>query len=122
VPGDVGGQIQCEDGQARPVKRAAFGGATSGDNTLVAAVAGRRIRVVSFFGLATGAVAVYFTSGAGGAVIWGDATNKIALAANGGFVLPRNTDGWFQTAPGAALVVNLSGAVAFSGGVTYLEF
>lgn len=35
-----------------PVKRAVVAAATSGDNSLVAAVAGKRIRVLGFFGLA----------------------------------------------------------------------
>lgn len=42
-------------------------------------------------------------SGTGGTVIFGDSTNKIQLAANGGFVLPFNKDGWFETLSGEGL-------------------
>lgn len=104
-----------------PVKRAVVAAATSGDNSLVAAVAGKRIRVLGFFGLAAAAVNLYFTSAAAGTVIFGGSTNKIALPANGGFVLPEAPDGWMETVAGEALILNLSGAVVVSGGVIYQE-
>jgi hypothetical protein len=103
------------------VKYAAIGAASSGDNTLVAAVANKKIRVLGLCIIAAAAVSVYFTSGAAGTVIFGDSTNKLALAANGGFVLPEQADGWMETAAGSALVANLSGAVAISGGLLYQE-
>lgn len=104
-----------------PVKRAAIAVASSGDNTLVAAVSGKRIRVLAIFVLAAAAVNLYFTSAAAGTVIFGGSTNKINLAANGGFVLSEAPDGWFETVAGEALVLNLSGAVAVSGGLIYQE-
>ena len=74
------------------------------------------------FILAAGAVNVYFTSAASGTVIFGGSTNKINLAANGGFVLPFNPVGWFEnSSTNQALVMNLSGAVAVSGGLVYVE-
>lgn len=103
-------------------KFAAIAAASSGDNTLVAAVASKQIRVLALMGVAAGAVSLYFTSGAGGTVIFGGSTNKIAVAANGGFVLPFNPLGWFQNSSvNQALVLNLSAAVAFSGGMLYVE-
>ena len=103
-------------------KFAAIAAANSGNNTLVAAVASKKIRVLSIMGIAAGAVSMYFTSGAGGTVIFGGSTNKIALASNGGFVLPFNPVGWFEnSSTNQALVLNLSSAVAFSGGLVYVE-
>lgn len=103
-------------------KFAAIAAASSGDNTLVAAVVGKQIRVLQLFILVAGAVNVYFTSGAGGTVIFGGSTNKINLAANGGFVLPFSPVGWFQnSSANQALVMNLSGAVVVSGGLVYVE-
>lgn len=103
-------------------KFAAIAAASAGDNTLVAAVVGKKIRVLSLFVLAASAVNVYFTSAAGGTVIFGGSTNKITLAANGGFVLPFSPVGWFEnSAANQALVLNLSGAVAVSGGLVYVE-
>lgn len=103
------------------VKYAAIGAAGAGDNTLVTAVSGKKIRVLSICLIAASGVSIYFTSGAGGMVIFGGSTNKIALAANGGFVLPEAPDGWMETAIGAALIVNLSGAIAIAGGLLYQE-
>ncbi len=103
------------------VKRAAVGAATSGDNAIVALVAGKRIRVLGLALIAASAVNLYFTSGAGGTVIGGGSTNKINLAANGGFVLPEVPDGWMETAAGVALIMNLSGAVSVAGWIIYEE-
>ena len=109
-------------GTACTVKYAAIAAASSGDNTLVAAVASKKIRVLSMTLVAASAVSIYFTSGAGGTVIFGGSTNKMALAANGGFVLPYSNVGYFEnSSANQALVMNLSSAVAVSGGLTYIE-
>lgn len=99
---------------------AAFGAASSGDNTLIAAVPAKKIRVVAFMGICAAAQEIYFTSGAAGSVIFGGSTNKMSIVANGGFVLPYNPVGWFETGSAAALVCNLSSATSFSGGITYI--
>lgn len=98
----------------------AIAAASSGENTLKSLVSSKKIRVVAMAIVATGAVNIYFVSNTGGTVIFGGSTNKIALAANGGFVLPYNPLGWFETASGENLIVNLSGAVAISGGLVYI--
>lgn len=95
-----------------------FGVASSGTNTVVAAVSGKSIRVLAIEGIATAAVTVYFKD-SNGNVLWSTAANPQALAANGGFVLPYSPIGWMQTDPGATLQVVLGGAQAFSGGVVY---
>jgi hypothetical protein len=100
----------------------AFGVATSGNNIIrTNPNAGKKIRVLSFFGISTAANNIYFTSDTGGTAIFGNGTNKIGLAANGGFVLPYNKVGWFETAADHDLVVNMSAATAFAGGFTYIE-
>ncbi len=94
--------------------------ATSGNNTLVAAVAGKKIRVQALCVIAGAAGNVYFTSNTGGTVIFGGSTNKINLAVNGGFVIPFSPPGWFETAVGEALIMNASSTGPFSGGLVYI--
>jgi hypothetical protein len=98
-------------------KFAAISAAGSGNNTLVAAVTGKKIRVIAMAVIATGAVNAKLQSGAGGT----DITGLFYLAANGGFVLPYNPVGWCETAAAALLNLNLSGAVAVGGCLVYVE-
>jgi hypothetical protein len=98
-------------------KFAAIDAATSGDNTLVAAVADKKIRVLSLFMVAAGAVNARFESGAGGTAL----TGQMSLAANGGFVLPYNPNGWFETAVNTLLNLELSDAVSVDGSLCYVE-
>lgn len=97
---------------------AAIAAASSGDNTLVAAVAGKRIRVHGYELSASGAVNAKFKDGAAT-----DLTGLIYLAAAGsGADADERTadpDGLFQTTAGNALLLNLSGAVAVGGWVDY---
>lgn len=98
-------------------KYAAIDAAASGDNTIVAAVADKKIRVLSLFLVASGAITARFESGAGGSAL----TGQMQLGANGGVVLPHNPDGWFETAAGALLNLELSGATSVDGALTYTE-
>lgn len=104
-----------------PVKRAAIAAATAADNTLLAAVSGKKLRVLALLVVAGAAGNIYFTSAAGGTVIFGGSTNKINLAANGGFVLDFNPAGWFETVAGQLLNMNCSSTGPFSGGLVYQE-
>lgn len=91
--------------------------ALSGDNEIVAAVAGKKIRVLGFFLVAAGAVTARFESGAGGTAL----TGQMTLAAGDPFVATGyNPLGWFETAAAAALNLELSGAVSVDGGLTYV--
>lgn len=101
-------------------KFANISAATSGDNTIVSGVASKKIRVVSCFMIAAGSVNVYFVDG-GNTNLAGDATNKIALTTNSGFVLPYNPVGWFEATSGDSLDINLSGNIAVVGSLTYIE-
>ncbi len=99
------------------IQYASISVAGSGDNTLVAAVTARKIRVLSLFLVADSAVTVRFESGAGGTALSGD----MNLAANSEFVLPYNAGGWFETVAAALLNLELGGAVQVSGGLSYVE-
>jgi len=92
--------------------------ATLGDNTLVAAVAGKSIRILAAFMVASGgAITARFESGAGGTAL----TGLMDLAADGQLVLPFNGFGWFETAAGALLNLELSAATAVAGALVYEE-
>jgi hypothetical protein len=94
---------------------AAISGASSGDNTLVSADATKKIRVFALSVVAAGAVTVRFESAAGGTAL----TGVMSFAANGGYVLPFNPAGWFETAANQLLNMELGGAVQVSGQLTY---
>lgn len=113
---DVSGLI-VENAAALTVKYAVIDFASSGDNTVVAAVTDKKIRVLSLFLVAAGAVDVRFESGAGGTAL----TGQMNLVANTGFVLPYNPHGWFQSGESALLNLELSAAVSVDGSITYIE-
>lgn len=98
-----------------PVLRAAISGAGSGNNTLLAAATGKKIRVLSLFLVAVTAVTVRFESGAGGTALSG----VMSIGANGILALPHNPCGWFETAESALLNMELGDAVQVSGSFTY---
>lgn len=99
------------------VKYAVIDAASSGDNTLVAAVTSKKIRVLSLFLVAAGTVNVRFESGAGGTALSG----QMNLVANTGFALNYNPKGWFETASNTLLNLELSGAVSVDGSLSYIE-
>lgn len=98
-------------------KFAAIAVSSSGNNTLVAAVTSKKIRVLGLYLVANGTVNAKFQSGASGT----DLTGLAYLVANTGFVLPFNPVGWFETAVTTLLNLNLSGAVAVGGALVYVE-
>jgi hypothetical protein len=98
-------------------KFAAIDAASSGDNTLVAAVNPKKIRVLAAFLVSAGTVNVRFESGAGGSAL----TGQMNLIANTGFVLPFNPAGWFETASNTLLNLELSAGVSVDGALTYVE-
>ena len=113
---DVSG-LMIENAVSVTVKRAAIAVSSSGNNTLVAAVTGKKIRVLSLYLTAAGSVNVKFQDGAGGT----DLTGLAYLVVNTGFVLPYNPHGWFQTSDTTLLNANLSAAIAVGGAMTYIE-
>ncbi len=99
-------------------KFAAISAASSGNNTLVTAVTGKKIRVLAFSLMASGAVNAKFQSGTGGTDLTG---LKYFAAAGAGISQPFNPVGWFETASATLLNLNLSGAVAVGGELVYIE-
>lgn len=104
-------------GTALTPKFAIIDAATSGDNTLVAAVASKKIRVVALYLVAAGTVTVRFESGAGGTALSG----QMNLVANTGFALPFSPVGWMETAVNTLLNLELSAAVSVDGSLVYVE-
>lgn len=98
-------------------KYAVIDAATSGDNTLVAAVTAKKVRVLALYLVAAGTVNVRFESGAGGTALSG----QMSLVANTGFVLPYNPAGWFETASNTLLNLELSAAISVDGTLVYIE-
>ncbi len=97
---------------------AAISVSTLGDNTLVAAVAGKKIRVLAA-ALAANAVlnSVRFESGAGGTAL----TGIMPIVADGNLILPLNGFGWFETAAGALLNLELGNGTLVAGILVYEE-
>lgn len=100
---------------ALTVKRAIVAESSSGDNEVVAGVTSKKIVVLSARIIASGAVNAKFRSNTT------DIDGLAYLTTNSGYVLPYNPAGWFVTAAGEALNLNLSGAVAVGGTVQYVE-
>lgn len=99
-----------------PTRKYALISTSSPNNTqVVAAVSGKRIRVVAYAVVASGTVNVQFRSG--------DNTNltgSMRLVEAGG-IAHAFDGGLFQTAVGEALHINLSAPVAVGGYVVYEE-
>jgi hypothetical protein len=101
----------------RAAKYAVISAGSSGDNTVVAAVTGKKIRVLAYALVAAGAVTVRFESGASGTAL----TGVMSLAANGGLAVGLNELGHFETAAGVLLNMELGGVVQVSGALSYIE-
>ena len=102
--------------EGRP-RRGVIDHAASGDNEIVAAIAGRKIRVMGFVAIGAGAVNVRFESGASGTAL----TGQMTIAGAGGQIEAQyNPLGWFETAEGQSLNMELSGAVSVDGFLVYI--
>jgi len=117
------GATRCE------VKRKSGVASSSGDNALVAAVAGKKIRILAIALLATSATATSaYLHTSSDADVLGESGNPLPVAMDadgdntGGFVLGWNPGGWTQTSTAnEALNLNLSGAVAVIYLLAYIE-
>jgi len=98
-------------------KFAAVSVSTLGDNTLIAAVSSKKIRVLACSLIAADATTIRFEDGAGGTALSG----QMQVAANGGFVLPYSEVGWFETTAGTLLNLELSAANSVDGVLVYQE-
>ena len=109
-----GDQITSFGGVSSPLF-AAITANTSGVTNLVAAQAGKQIRVLQVVLVSNGAVNIKFQSH----VTPTDLTGLFYLVANTGFSSGYAPSGQFQTVQGEALDINLSGNVAIGGYLTY---
>lgn len=101
-----------------PVKRAVVAASSAGDNTLVAAVTDKAIRVLAIALVASGgANTVRLESDADGTAL----TGQMDIGDNGQLVLPYNPAGWVATVAGELLNLELSAATAVAGVVIYVE-
>jgi hypothetical protein len=99
------------------IKRVAVDTA-SADTTLVAAVTGKKIRVLAcVLSMSGTSVTIRFESGTGGTAL----TGQMTPAQGGGFVMPFNPVGWFETASGDLLNLELGGAQSVDGVLVYVE-
>lgn len=98
-------------------KYAVISTSSSGDTTLVAAVTSKKIRVVSYAFVCSGTVSVKFQSGTGGTAL----TGVMDFTAQTGLCAAFNPFGWFESASGVLLAINLSAAIAVRGHLSYLE-
>lgn len=102
-------------GQTSLIPRyAAITASSNGDNTVVAAVAGKRILVLQYNVMANGTVNAKWKDGASV-----DITGLGYYVANTGKVVPFSPMGWMVTGVGNALVLNLSAGIAVGGELGY---
>ncbi len=97
------------------IKYAAIDVATSGNNTLVAAVAGKKIRILAVILIAAGTVIARFESAADGTAMSG----QMNLGITSGFCLPYSEAGWGETIVGELLNLELGGAISVDGMLVY---
>ena len=96
------------------VKTQLLNASSTGNTSLVAALTNQRIRVLSVVVVSTLANSIKFQSATT------DVTATYPLAANGGFVLPYNETGWFETINiNEALNFNMTIATATGVTITY---
>lgn len=109
--------VAQDAGQGRNLAFAAISGATSGNNTLVAAAgAGLKIKVVSYVVVADGTVTLTFQSGAAGTALSG----AMALVANSGVsAISQPSSHLMETAANTLLNMSLSAAIGVRGHLSY---
>lgn len=107
-------------------KFAKLSSASTGNQALVSAVVGKKIRILALHIMATATTnAVYINDGT--ADLYADSTRKIPLDVTGatgpgGFSLPFNPVGWFETgATNRAVNINLGSANGVVAVATYVE-
>lgn len=117
VSQDTSRVLNGASGTSLTPKWAVISASSSGDNTVVSAVTSKKIRVLFWDLSPNAAVNAKWKSST--------TTDKTGLYYMGGQgngnSRPFNPVGWFETASGEALTLNLSGAVAVGGVVGYVE-
>ena len=98
------------------LKRVSVDISTSGDNTIIPAVTGAKLRIVQILVSSNSSMDLFFKSGALTAI-----SSIKYLPAKGVINLPFNEDGHYETSEGEAFVVDLSSAKDVGVDVVYLE-
>jgi hypothetical protein len=98
-------------------KFAVISASGNGNNTIVGAVALKKIRVLTWNLMSSGSVNAKWQSAAGGT----DKTGLYYLIANTGISVPFAPTGQFETVAGELLNLNLSAGVAVGGSLVYVE-
>jgi hypothetical protein len=107
------------NGELCYIKRAKIDCASAGDNTVVAAVAGKKIRVLAYVLVVSAAVTVKFMSDVGGTAA--ALSGAMSLAANSGVGASFVPAGHVEAVAGKALNFYLGGAIQVSGHLVYVE-
>lgn len=93
----------------------AFSGVTVlASGQVIPAFPGKKIRVTGLVLVSTIAISAKFQSAAS------DITGNFPLAANSGFVMPYNPEGWFDTNVSEALNIVLSSSTTVAMQLTYI--
>ncbi len=115
VVAQLASSVLYDAGVAATPMFAAINSGALGVNTIVAAVAGRRIRVLSYVLIGAGSATATFQSGGGTPL-----TGPLPLAAQSGVSAGFSPVGHFQSAPGESIALLLSAATAVAGHLAYL--
>ena len=98
--------------------RASISFSASGDNTLVAGIASKIVRVYRIFLVVSAATNLTFVDGTPGGTNFDGA---LAMSANGGLTLDFSEEPWFVTSAGNAFVLNQSGSAQIGGCIYYQQ-
>lgn len=96
-----------------------FGSSGSANQVVAPQGSGNRVRVLSVMLMASGPVNVRWQStGSAGSV--NNVSGRLYLPASGGFVLPHNPHGWFQTNTNEGLNISLDSATSVGINITWI--
>jgi hypothetical protein len=114
MPLDVTQSLTLARGGYIP-KRASVAASSSGNNEIVAAVSGKIIVVTSYVLVASGTVSAKWRSAST------DISGAMSMSDTTGAAASDPAHGLVETVAGEALNLNLNGAVAVNGHITYVE-
>ena len=107
--------VYMAQAQSNPLSQTPINFAASGNNTVVAAVAGKGIYVYRMYFTVAGATNITIYNGTT------PLTGAIPLATNGSYVLDFSGIPWYTVTAGNAFIINSSAAVQVSGAADYIQ-
>lgn len=99
-----------------PVSASAAGATTIVSAATLQNASGKKLRVMAANVIASNVVNVKWQTSSGPV----DLTGLAYLTQNGGYILPYNPIGWFETLAGDDLLINLSQPIAVGGHITFI--